>query len=42
MLRSLARLDALSKGLGAGNAWDELRALALTLAGRPALPLAVH
>jgi DNA polymerase-3 subunit delta len=39
MLRALARLDALSKGLGAGNAWDELRTLALTLAGRPALPL---
>ena len=25
MLRALARLDALSKGIGAGNAWDELR-----------------
>lgn len=39
LLRALARLDELSKGLGAGNAWDELRTLALALAGRPALPL---
>ncbi len=38
-LRALARLDALSKGLGLGNAWDELRTLALAVAGRPALPL---
>ena len=38
MLRALARLDALSKGIGRGNAWDELRTLALTLAGKP-LPL---
>jgi DNA polymerase-3 subunit delta len=39
MLRALARLDALSKGLGTGNAWDDLRTLALELAGRPAVPL---
>ena len=38
-LRALARLDALSKGLGTGNAWDDLRTLALAVAGRPALPL---
>jgi len=39
MLRALARLDALSKGLGAGSAWEELRTLALELAGRPAVSL---
>ena len=39
LLRALARLDALSKGLGRGNAWDDLVTLALTLAGKPALPL---
>ncbi len=39
MLRALARLDALSKGLGVGSAWDNLRTLALELAGRPAVPL---
>jgi DNA polymerase-3 subunit delta len=37
MLRALAALDALAKGLGRGNPWDELRTLALTLAGRPVL-----
>ena len=35
-----ARLDALSKGIGRGDPWDELAALALTLAGTPARPLA--
>jgi DNA polymerase-3 subunit delta len=40
MLRALASLDALSKGIGRGNAWDELRTLALALSGRPAVPLA--
>ena len=40
MLRALATLDALSKGIGRGNAWDELRTLALALAGHPAVPLA--
>jgi DNA polymerase-3 subunit delta len=42
MLLALARLDALSKGIGSGNAWDELRSLALALAGKPALPLATR
>jgi DNA polymerase-3 subunit delta len=36
MLRSLANLDAVSKGIGDGNAWDDLRSLALVLAGKPA------
>jgi DNA polymerase-3 subunit delta len=39
LLRALARLDALSKGIGRGNAWDELRTLALHLAGKPPVPL---
>jgi DNA polymerase-3 subunit delta len=39
MLRALATLDAVSKGLGRGNAWDDLRAIALALAGKPAVPL---
>jgi DNA polymerase III subunit delta len=39
MLRALATLDAVSKGIGRGNAWDDLRTLALALAGAPALPL---
>lgn len=39
--RALGRLDALSKGLGRGNAWDELQSVALSLAGRPALPLEI-
>jgi DNA polymerase-3 subunit delta len=39
MLSALSRLDAMSKGIGTGNAWDDLRGLALTLAGHPALPL---
>ena len=42
LLRALARLDALSKGIGRGNAWDELRDLALALAGHPALPIAAN
>ena len=37
MVRALATLDALAKGIGRGNAWDDLRTLALTLAGKPAL-----
>ena len=32
LLVALARLDALAKGIGVGNAWDELETLALTLA----------
>ena len=39
MLRALSRLDALSKGIGAGDAWDDLRSLGLALAGHPAVPL---
>ncbi|MFO1306379.1 MAG: DNA polymerase III subunit delta [Burkholderiales bacterium] len=35
LLVSLARLDALAKGIGAGNAWDELETLAMTLSGKP-------
>ncbi len=34
LIMRLARLDALAKGIGRGNAWDELRELALALAGR--------
>jgi hypothetical protein len=37
LARALARLDALSKGIGRGNAWDELRTVALALAGKPAI-----
>jgi DNA polymerase-3 subunit delta len=39
LFAALARLDALSKGIGRGSVWDELRATALALAGKPALPL---
>ena len=35
-LARLAALDALAKGIGRGNIWDELRELVLTLSGRPA------
>jgi DNA polymerase-3 subunit delta len=34
LLTRLARLDALAKGIGRGNPWDELRELALLLAGK--------
>ena len=37
MFVRLARLDGLAKGIGAGSAWDELRALGLALCGRPSL-----
>ncbi len=40
LLAACARLDALSKGIGRGNPWDELASAALVLAGKPALPLA--
>jgi DNA polymerase III subunit delta len=40
MTTAAARLDALSKGLGHGDPWDDLAALALALAGTPARPLA--
>jgi DNA polymerase-3 subunit delta len=39
LLTTTARLDALAKGIGRGNVWDELATTALTLAGAPALPL---
>ena len=39
LLVSLARLDALAKGIGKGNAWDELATVALTFAGAVTLPL---
>jgi DNA polymerase-3 subunit delta len=39
LLLRLAKLDALAKGIGRGDAWESLRGLALALAGRP-LPLA--
>jgi hypothetical protein len=39
LLAALARLDALSKGIGRGTVWDELRATALTMTGSRALPL---
>jgi DNA polymerase III subunit delta len=35
LITRLATLDALAKGIGRGNAWDALRELALSLAGRP-------
>jgi DNA polymerase-3 subunit delta len=35
LLTRLARLDALAKGIGRGNVWDELRSLALALCGQP-------
>ncbi len=35
LLSALARLDALAKGIGRGNVWDELRTVAMTLAGKP-------
>lgn len=35
LLLSLAKLDALSKGLGRGDAWDALTDVALALCGKP-------
>jgi len=40
LLNACARLDALAKGIGRGNPWDELASAALVLSGKPALPLA--
>ena len=40
LVPEVARLDALSKGLGRGDPWDALDAVALVLCGRPARPLA--
>jgi len=34
LLARLARIDALSKGIGLGNVWDELADIALALAGK--------
>jgi DNA polymerase-3 subunit delta len=39
LIAALARLDALSKGIGRGSVWDELRATALTMTCSRALPL---
>ena len=36
------RVDALSKGIGRGDAWNELLDLALHLAGKPAVPLVLR
>jgi DNA polymerase III subunit delta len=36
LLAALARLDSLSKGLGRGDPWDDLAAIALAVAGKPA------
>jgi DNA polymerase-3 subunit delta len=38
LLQQCARVDRISKGQAAGNAWDELVQLTLTLAGNQALP----
>ena len=35
LLLALAQLDALSKGLGRGNAWSELAGIGLALCGKP-------
>ena len=40
MLRQCARIDRISKGQGAGNAWDELLQLTCRLAGREILAVA--
>lgn len=40
LLAGLARVDALSKGIGLGKAWDELTVLAMAVAGTPARPVA--
>jgi DNA polymerase-3 subunit delta len=40
MMIAIARLDALAKGLTAGNPWEDLVALALDLCGTPSRPLA--
>jgi DNA polymerase-3 subunit delta len=38
LLVRLARIDALAKGIGRGNVWDELADVALALCGRPLAP----
>ena len=37
LLAGLARLDALSKGSGRGNVWDDLRTMVMALAGMPVI-----
>jgi DNA polymerase-3 subunit delta len=37
LLSALARLDALAKGIGRGNPWDELRSVTMLLIGVPAI-----
>ena len=39
LLLAVARLDALAKGIGTGNAWDELATTGLALAGKTVAPL---
>jgi DNA polymerase III subunit delta len=39
LLVAVARLDALAKGIGSGNPWDELATVALSLAGVSVAPL---
>lgn len=41
LIQALARVDGLAKGIGRGDAWDELATAALALAGKPVLPLPV-
>ena len=42
LLRALAGLDALAKGLGTGEPWDLLVTIALAVCGRPVVPAAMH
>jgi len=39
LMSALARLDALAKGIGRGNVWDEFRTVAMALAGNAAMAL---
>jgi DNA polymerase-3 subunit delta len=39
LLHALAHADAISKGIGRGNAWEEIATIALALSGKPAVPL---
>ena len=40
LLRQLARLDEMAKGIGPGNVWDEIEDIVLALAGRAPRPAA--
>jgi len=42
ILTAIARLDALAKGIGTGNAWDELATVALAVAGTSVVPLPAY